>query len=417
MMTRSLEDIGLVVHLSQGRRLRRQRDMNDITVVGGGFAGLVAAITSAEAGARVRLLEAHQTLGGRARATTGPYIAQDGPHVLYRDGPWWNWLAERGLTGRSGGVPLRGLAGFRFRHDGRLSRIPPAPLLRVLAGRRRRAPVDLDFHSWIRQEHGDTAAVAASNLMGVATFDADPGRLSAAFVWPRLLRVFAPSPPARYVTGGWNGLIDRLATRAREVGVEIVTGSRVTELPAPPVIVATTAQAAARLLGTTLPHVESGRTVLLDIAVRAERRDAFVVSDLDAAGWLERFTVPDPGLAPPGESLIQVQLPLRPGEGRTDGLVRLEAMVDLAVPGWRERLTWQRSGVANGRTGALDLPGHTWRDRPAIERGDGVFLAGDWVAAPGLLSEVSFHSAVAAANLAAGAPAARLTRADPARAR
>ncbi|HEX4806722.1 MAG TPA: NAD(P)-binding protein, partial [Conexibacter sp.] len=39
--------------------------MDEITVVGGGVAGLVAAIACAEAGAPVRLLEAHETLGGR----------------------------------------------------------------------------------------------------------------------------------------------------------------------------------------------------------------------------------------------------------------------------------------------------------------------------------------------------------------
>ncbi|MEU0558999.1 FAD-dependent oxidoreductase [Dactylosporangium sp. NPDC006015] len=376
--------------------------MQRITVVGGGFAGLVAAITCAEAGARVQLLEAHRTLGGRARATAPPYVAHDGPHVLYRDGPWWRWLADRALIGASSGVPLSGLTGFRFRHGDRLRRTPPAELLPVLARRRRVAPVDADFHTWIRDRHGEVAAVAASNLMGVATFDADPGRLSAAFVWPRLLRVFAPRSPARYLTGGWNGLLARLTAHARTLGVAVETGARVTDLPEPPVIVATTLDAAGRLLGTTLPSVASGRTVLLDLAVRDDRRDAFVVSDLDAAGWVERYTLPDPTLAPPGESLIQAQLPLRTAEGRADGLARLEALVDLALPGWRERTTWRRHGVANGRSGALDLPGQTWRDRPAIDRGDGVYLAGDMVAAPGLLSEVSFHSAVAAARLATG---------------
>jgi hypothetical protein len=54
----------------------------------------------------------------------------------------------------------------------------------------------------------------------------------------------------------------------------------------------------------------------------------------------------------------------------------------------------------DGRSGALDLPGHTWRDRPAVDRGDGVFLAGDMVAAPGLLSEVSWASAIEASRLA-----------------
>ena len=60
----------------------------------------------------------------------------------------------------------------------------------------------------------------------------------------------------------------------------------------------------------------------------------------------------------------------------------------------------------DGRSGALDSPGTTWRDRPAIARGDGVYLCGDQVAAPGCLSEVSFASAIEAGTLA---PVARGT--------
>jgi hypothetical protein len=52
------------------------------------------------------------------------------------------------------------------------------------------------------------------------------------------------------------------------------------------------------------------------------------------------------------------------------------------------------------RSGALDLPGATWRDRPAIDRGEGVYLCGDQVAAAGCLSEVSFASAIEAGTLA-----------------
>jgi hypothetical protein len=70
------------------------------------------------------------------------------------------------------------------------------------------------------------------------------------------------------------------------------------------------------------------------------------------------------------------------------------------MPGWRERETWRRRQVMAARTGALDLPGTTWRDRPAIDRGEGVFLAGDMVAAPGLLSEVAWASGIEAGGLA-----------------
>jgi hypothetical protein len=114
--------------------------MTELNVIGGGFAGLVASIAGAEAGMRVHLHEGHRSLGGRARPTPPPYIAQQGPHVLYSDGPWWAWLAERDLLGRRVGVPLRGLAGFWFRHGGRLRRTPPRALARMLTDRTREAP-------------------------------------------------------------------------------------------------------------------------------------------------------------------------------------------------------------------------------------------------------------------------------------
>src|SRR5262245_24319444 len=57
-----------------------------ITIVGGGIAGLSAAISCAEAEADVTLLEARCELGGRARSNDGPYKANLGPHVVYKDG-------------------------------------------------------------------------------------------------------------------------------------------------------------------------------------------------------------------------------------------------------------------------------------------------------------------------------------------
>ncbi|MFE2631678.1 FAD-dependent oxidoreductase, partial [Streptomyces sp. NPDC059374] len=100
-----------------------------------------------------------------------------------------------------------------------------------------------------------------------------------------------------------------------------------------------------------------------------------------------------------------------PGESRADGAARAEQLLDLGFPGWRERVTWRRDAVASGRTGAVDLPGTSWRDRPAVDRGDGVYLAGDQVAAPGVLSEVSFTSALTAVSLALGRHALDLKRA------
>ena len=57
----------------------------DVIVVGGGFAGLSAACALAEKGARVTLLEARSTLGGRATAFTDPQTGErvdNGQHIL-----------------------------------------------------------------------------------------------------------------------------------------------------------------------------------------------------------------------------------------------------------------------------------------------------------------------------------------------
>ncbi|MGW1912829.1 NAD(P)-binding protein [Streptomyces sp. NPDC002076] len=386
--------------------------MHRITVVGGGFAGLTAAITAAEAGATVTVHEAHHTLGGRARTAQGPYRTNEGPHALYNGGPHWTWLRQRNLIGPLAPIPALEAARLRLRHHGTLRRTPPFGMLKLLRPGVRQAPVDTDFLSWATKVAGEEGARAAAHYAAVALFHHDPGALSAAFVQERLRRATKLPPEAHYPVGGWASLIDRMATRAWKLGVRIETLSRVDELPTDtPVVVATSLAAARRLLGDDSLTWPSGRTVLLDLAVRTRRGDPFVLSDLDATGWLERCTAPDASLAPAGEQLIQGQFPIGPGESRLDGLARAEELLDLGFPGWRERLTWRREAVADGRTGALDLPGSSWRDRPAVDRGDGVYLVGDQVAAPGVLSEVSFNSAVTAVSLILGRPVLDLKRA------
>lgn len=375
--------------------------MSAITIVGGGLAGLTAAIACAEGGATVRLLEAHEALGGRARSTDGPYKANLGPHVIYKDkgNSFWEWLRERDLLPPYAGLPL---AGIRFRWQGAARRVPPlATVPSVLRLRGREAPVDLDFRNWAAAHSDERTAEMLSAAAGVYTFHHDPGELSAAFIWKHSVRVLlSPPPTARYLIGGWGALVSSLERRARRLGVTIETGHRVESLPDTPVIVATELEHARALLRDDSLEWPSGHTVCLDLGLNHRRGDPFVVSDLDEAGWVERFSAPDPSLAPEGEELVQAQMPVRPGEGTEQAALRLERLLDVSLPDWRKRETWRRRQAMAARTGPLDHPGTSWRDRPAIDRGNGVFLAGDMVAAPGLLSEVAWASAVEASGLA-----------------
>lgn len=375
-----------------------------ITIVGGGLAGLTAAIACAESGRQVRLLEAHESLGGRARSAPGPYKANLGPHVIYKDGAFWDWLTERELLPPFAGPPL---SGIRFRWQGASRRLPPLGAVpAVLRLRGREAPIDTDFRSWAVAHSDERTAEMLSAAAGVYTFHHDPGELSAAFVWKHSVRVLlSPPPTARYLIGGWSALVDSLERRVRQLGVEVETGHRIDSLPDAPVIVATELNQARALLGDDSLEWPAGRTVCVDLGLRHRRGDPFVVSDLDEAGWVERFSAADPSLAPSGEELVQAQMPVRPDESSESAARRLDRLLDVALPDRHGRETWRRQQLMEGRTGPLDYPGRSWRDRPAIDRGDGVFLAGDMVAAPGLLSEVAWASAAEAAELAVAATA------------
>src|SRR5690242_3017354 len=139
--------------------------MKRITIVGGGIGGLVAAISCAEAGLDVHLLEAHEQLGGRARSARGLYKANVGPHVIYKDGPLWNWMREREILPRYRGLPL---AGIRFRWQGEVRRTPPlGSIPAVMRLRGRQAPPDQDFRSWAASHTDEQTAEMLSAAAGV----------------------------------------------------------------------------------------------------------------------------------------------------------------------------------------------------------------------------------------------------------
>src|SRR5207302_419813 len=120
---------------------------------------------------------------------------------------------------------------------------------------------------------------------------------SAAFVWERTQRLLLTArPPARFIVGGWTMLVDALERHARSLGIDIVTGERVQELSDPPVIIALELRDARGLLDDVALDWPSGRTVCLDLGLRERRGDPWIVSDLEASGWAERYSAQDPSL-------------------------------------------------------------------------------------------------------------------------
>ncbi|MFP6665286.1 MAG: FAD-dependent oxidoreductase [Deltaproteobacteria bacterium] len=80
-------------------------DKNDLVIVGGGLAGLAAAVAAAGAGLRVSLLEKAGTTGGRAQTQKRDgFCFNVGPHALYRGLAGMRVLRSFGIEPR-GGIP------------------------------------------------------------------------------------------------------------------------------------------------------------------------------------------------------------------------------------------------------------------------------------------------------------------------
>lgn len=391
-------------------------------VVGGGIAGLVAAITAAEAGAPVVLYESAPQLGGRALGGAAIRGVNLGPRVVCTDGAVVRWL-------RAHDIPL-GLRpaqawGVRLLDDGG-PHLPVWESLRMAPALvKGQAPIDASLRDWADSVFGPARGTLICRLAGLFTYHHDPGSLSARFVWDRYRRTLLRPDRVRWIAGGWAALVDALVERATAAGVQIETGHRMGQdsLPDGPTIVATKLAAAGRLLGREL-RWPGTRTALVDVV--AEGRAGWpstvadVRSDLATCCMIGRETAVEPGLAGPGGvELFQAQLGIDASVPPAAAIGRIEDALDAGVAEWRPRTRWRRGQVVVDATGAVDPPGTTWRDRPAIDQGDDRFLAGDAVAAPGMLSEVAVNSGVKAAQLALAArrrrafavgwPAAELT--------
>jgi glycine/D-amino acid oxidase-like deaminating enzyme len=251
------------------------------------------------------------------------------------------------------------------------------------------------------------ARAAAGALVRVSTFVADHDTLSAD-VAARQIRLALRSG-VRYVRGGWARIVDALEAQAvgRGAAIRVHAAVRAIEpaaaggwsvalddaiVHADAVVVAAGTYAdCARLLGERAPAAPGppAEVSTLDLALRAlpERGRTFGLG-VDVPAYISRHSPPE----------------------RRDGVLMslaryergpraaLDAFADVVQPGWRSQLTFERflprmvpvSAIPTPATGGL--PG-----RPAADRGDGLFVAGDWVGSEGWLVEAALASGGAAA--------------------
>jgi glycine/D-amino acid oxidase-like deaminating enzyme len=289
-----------------------------------------------------------------------------------------------------------------------------APLLRQVYRRPVEELAELSTAEWLRQNlRSEQARAAAATFVRVTTFVADQEQLSADVAATQLK--IGLWPGVRYLEGGWQSLVDALAAEAKSAGVALRT------------------RAAARLL-----HQEAGGwTVALD--EETLHADVLVVAaggPGDVVKLLGEKTPPAPG---PAAEVSTFDLGLRRLPRRTqrfalgvdkptylsrhsppdqrDGVLlslasyareprqSLEGMADVVQPAWREQVTFERflprmvplTAIATPNSGGLG-------GRPAVDRGEGLYLAGDWIGPEGWLVDAAIASGAAAATAALGKP-------------
>ncbi|HET7454003.1 MAG TPA: FAD-dependent oxidoreductase [Solirubrobacterales bacterium] len=386
-------------------------------VIGGGPAGLVAAIRLAEGGAATTLLEAASHFGGRAASEQRDgFFLNQGPHALYAGGPamrelralgveleWWNPASPNSVFLR-GGKPRRSPGGL----------LGMAPLLRQVYRRSPEELAGLSTSEWLRQTLGsEQARAAAAALVRVTTFVADQESLSADVAARQLKLGIAPG--VRYLEGGWQSLVNALVAKAEEAGVALRTRAAARDLHREAggwtvaldeealhadglVVAAGEPDDAAKLLGEKAPARPGPAAELsvLDLGLRSlPKRTRRFALGIDAPTYLSRHSPPDHR----GGVLLSLA-----GYAREPRRA-LEEMADTVQPGWRERLLFDRflprmvpvSAIATPASGGL-------AGRPRVDRGDGLYLAGDWIGPEGWLVDAAISSGAAAAAAALSRP-------------
>ena len=399
-----------------------------VAVVGGGLAGITAALRLADAGCQVTLHEARPKLGGLTHSfKRGETWVDNGQHVFLRCCTSYLALLERlGVAGqvtlqdrldvtvrseayagtgrlRRSGLPAplhlgAALATYRWLSPLERAKVVPAALALGRVDRTAPATDEQSFGAWLAR-HGQSprAVEAVWDLIGVATLNARADAASLALAATVFQLGLLDEPGAADI--GWSTVPlqqlhgDAAAKALADAGVDVRLGSKVAALDgldADAVVVATTATEAERLAGDAVP-------------------------DRVPAGWAERLgsapiinlhlvydrTVLDEAFVAAVDSPLQWVFDRTSHAGLTDGqyvavsISAADGLVDEPVAALRERFVPHVEALLPRARGAELRDFFVTRERHATFRpapGSGrlrpetrtksprVYLAGAWTA-------------------------------------
>ncbi len=431
-------------HRGHQESSRGKPEQVDVVVVGAGLAGLCAAVTAAQKGLSVVVLERSKTPGGYARSTLqGGAVVNWGPRALYKDGWGHRTLQSLGVEvagARPGGdglhamlegklVPLPSSLGTLLRADF-LTWRQRARLSGLMLTMMRQPDEALAHQTWGQWLDGQDLGPALRGLIEMfgrlTTYSNIPQLVSAHAVLSQIQHAFRHG--VLYLDGGWQSIVEalcerlavasgRLETSARVVRCERVADGRWSvetadglSFDAGQVVLAVTPKAAAQIV-PQLPVVQEWadgavavRAQCLDVVLESlPRPDVLSVQGLDEPIYFSVHSE-TARLAPKGQAVIHVARYLGDETGVGKGPLSLEAMMDRLQPGWRRVLVWKRSlpsmavspcAVLASKGGVFGRPG------PAVPGQQGLFVAGDWVGQRGQLACAALASGAQAGQMVA----------------
>lgn len=410
----------------------------DVAVVGGGLAGLTAALYLARGGCSVVLYEKAEQAGGRAISQNHQgYLFNLGAHAVYEKTAGAQVLAELGIAYTAGEPQdVRAVTHDKI-HDFPTGprtllttslltigeKVEAARALMLLTTAKPDAMRGTTLAQWLDR---NTVRPSVRNLLEATartiTYTNAPEMLDMGL----LVEQIAATTKGRvfYVDGGWQTLVDGLLDAARAAGVTIHTGARVQAVEqtngrvtgirldnnrlvrANSVIVAGSPADASRLVDKgSHPSLQAWaeqaipvRGACLDVALRRmPNSEVTVAAHMEKPYFLTAQSVYSK-VAPEGGSLIYTIKYLHPDD-HSDPKAHereLEGWLDLTQPGWRDLVVHRRflpnllvsNWVVSAQSGGL-----VGRPGPAVPGLVGLYVAGDWVGPGGLLFSASMWSA------------------------
>ena len=417
---------------------------SNVIIIGGGLAGLTAAVTLARAGRRVTLFEKAARVGGRAMTSREQGFAFNlGPHALYANGAATRTLKELGIQWSAHRPQLGGYALVEGRRE-----IFPSGALSLMTTGLFTTAEKFEAGQWLTKlgkldvsdlQHVTWQDWLTENirhlrlrqflqaLARLTTYASDAQRQSAAAALAQMQ--LGLSSGVRYLDGGWQTLVDGLREAALAAGVNLETSQRAQTVvveqgqtrgvmladgqtreashvllaASPSAAVALTAAFAPATWQRQLNELLPVKAACLDVALaRLPQPEARFALGIDQPLYVSVHSA-TAQLAPAGGALVHAAKYLMTGEQTPAQTLEaeLEQTLDSVQSGWRDVLVKRRFMPAltvNHALTTAEQKGAAGRPPVVVPEVASLFIAGDWVGPEGQLADASVASATAAAR-------------------